>query len=129
MISPASVPLRSARRIISGVDGALVLEVRLHELVVELGDQVDEDVVACLGSLCELGGDVLDGELGSECVRVDDRLHLDEVDDAREVLLGPDRKVDRHGTGAEAVAHRLHGASKSAPVRSILLMNAMRGTL
>ena len=65
--------------------------------------------MAGLGSGRELGGDVLDGELGSERVRVDDRLHLDEIDDAREVLLAPDRKVDRHGTGAEAVTHRLHG--------------------
>ena len=39
----------------------------------------------------------------------DDRLHLDEVDDPREVLLLADRNVDRNGTCAEAVAHRLHG--------------------
>ena len=86
----------------------LVPEVRLHELVVELGDQVDEAVVADLGGGGELRRDLLDGELGAERVRVDDRLHLDEIDDAGEVLLAPDRNVDRDRPRAEAVAHRLH---------------------
>ncbi len=109
MIAPASVPLRSACLISSGVHRRLVLEVRLHELVVELGDEVDESVVACVRSVCELGGDLLDAELGAERVRVSDRLHLDEVDDPRELILAADRDVDRDGPRAEAIAHRLHG--------------------
>ena len=39
-------------------------------------------------------------------------LHLDEVDDAAEVLLLPDRKLHRHGPRAEAIDHRLHGAEE-----------------
>ncbi len=40
-------------------------------------------------------------------VLVDDRVHLDEVDDAAVVLLLADRQLDRHRVRAEAVAHRL----------------------
>ncbi len=86
----------------------LVLQVRLHELVVELGHEVDEVVVPCVRGVRELGRDLLHGHLRAERVRVRDRLHLDEVDDPAEVLLAPDREVDRHGAGAEPVAHRLH---------------------
>ena len=88
---------------------ALVLEVRLHELVVELGDRVDEQVVGGFGGCREVGRNVVDHEVGSEGVRVRDRLHLDEVDDAGERLLVPDRKMDGHRGRTETVAHRLNG--------------------
>ena len=88
---------------------ALVLEIGLHELVVELGDRVDHGVVPRLGGIDELRRDLLDRELGSEDVRVRDRPHLDEVDDPGEVLLAPDREMDGYGRRAEAVPHRLHG--------------------
>ena len=87
---------------------ALVLEVRLRELVVELGDRVDERVVTRLGGLRELRRDVVGGELGPEGVQVRDRLHLDEVDDSRERVLLSDGDVDGDGRGAEPVAHGLH---------------------
>ena len=45
-----------------------------------------------------------------------------------EVGLGADRQLDRDRVRAEAVAHASTALSKSAPMRSILLMNAMRGT-
>ncbi len=62
-------------------------------------------VVCCVG---QIRRNVLDRELRTEHVRVRDRPHLDEVDDPGEVLLLADRNVDRNGTCAEAVAHRLH---------------------
>ncbi len=46
----------------------------------------------------------------AQLVLVDDRLHVDEVDDPEEVGLGADRQLDRHGVRAEAVDHRLHAA-------------------
>ena len=46
--------------------------------------------------------------LGAEVVGPDDRLHLDEVDDAAEVLLLADRQLHRHRVRAEPVDHRLH---------------------
>ena len=50
--------------------------------------------------------------LRAEVVLVDDRVHLDEVDDAAVVLLLADRELDRHRVGAEAVAHRLDGGEE-----------------
>ena len=90
-----------------GRHGRLVLEVRLHQLVVVLRDRVDQRVVRHLGGGGVLVGDLPDRERLAELVLVDDRPHLDEVDDADVVLLLADRKLDRHRVGAEAVAHRL----------------------
>jgi hypothetical protein len=87
----------------------LVHEVRLEELLVVLGDRVDQLVVVLLGLLAELLGDLDRLRLHAESVVPDDALHLDHVDDAAEVLLLPDRQVDRHRVGAEAVDHGLHG--------------------
>ncbi len=89
-----------------GRDRGLVGEIRLHELVVVLGDRVDKGVVR---RVRELGGDVADRERLPEVVLVDDRLHLHEVDDAAVLVLLADRELDRHGIRAEPVAHRLHG--------------------
>ena len=102
-----AAPERAADHL--GCDLALVLEVRLHELVVELGDGVDERVVTRLGRGREARRHVVDRELGAERVHVRDRLHLDEVDDPDEPVLLADREVDRHRVRAEPVAHRLHG--------------------
>ena len=62
-----------------------------------------------LGTCAKLVRDVLDGELGAERVRVRDRIHLDEVDDPREVLLLADRKLDRYRRRTESIAHGLDG--------------------
>ncbi len=102
----------------AGADGAadhlgrhrrLVLDVGREHLVVEVRDRVDQLVVILLRLLEELRRD-LDGlELLAEIVLVEHGLHLDEVDDAREVVLGADRDLERHRVRAEPVAHRLHG--------------------
>ncbi len=92
-----------------GRDRGLVLDVRREHLVVEVRDRVDQLVVVLLRLLGELGRDLDDVELLAEVVPVQDRLHLDEIDDAGEVVLRADRDLDRHRIGAEPVAHRLHG--------------------
>jgi hypothetical protein len=102
----------------AGPDGAadhlrrhrgLVFDVRGEHLVVEVRDRVDQLVVVLLRLLDELRRDLDDVELLAEVVAVDDGLHLDEVDDTREVVLRPDRDLERHRVRAEPVAHRLHG--------------------
>ena len=96
-----------------GRDRVLVLEVALHQLVVELGDGVDERVVVLAApSSSELGRDLTDGEGLAEIVVVGDRVHLDEIDDAAMVLLLADRDLDADSGRAEAVAHRLHGGEE-----------------
>ena len=90
----------------------LVEEVRLHELVVELRDRVDEQVVMVVGPIGELGGDLRDREGLAEIVLVGDRGHLDQVDDAPVVLFLPDRDLDADRVRAEPVAHRLHGGEE-----------------
>ena len=85
----------------------LALEVVLHQLVVVLGDGLDQRGAAGLGGLLVLGRDVGLLPLLAEVVLVDDGLHGDEVDDPAEVRLSADRQLDRDRDGAEAVDHRL----------------------
>ena len=59
-----------------------------------------------------------------------DGLHLDpQVDHAGEALFRTDRHLDRHRYGAKTVLSCCTTRKKFAPMRSILLTNAMRGTL
>ena len=95
-----------------GRDRLLVEEVGLRQLVVELGDRVDQGVVVLVRLLGELRRDLADGEVLAELVLVDDRVHLDEVDDASVRVLLADRDLDHDGVGAQAVAHRLHGGEE-----------------
>ena len=89
-------------------DRALVLEVGLHELVVVVRNRVDQLVVVLLGLLDELGRDLADVDLLAQLVLPGQRAHLDQVDDATEVLFGTDREVDWDRPRAQAVDHRLH---------------------
>ena len=93
-------------------DRALVGEVGLEELLVVLGDRVDQLVVVRLGLLLELLRDLDRRDLRAEVVLPDGALHLDDVDDAAEVLLLADRQLHRHRVGAQAVDHRLHGCEE-----------------
>jgi hypothetical protein len=90
-----------------GRDERLVGQVGLRQLVVVLGDRVDQEVVVLLRLLGELGRDLPDRELLAQVVLIGDRVHLDEVDDAAVVLLLADRELDRDRVGAELVDHRL----------------------
>ena len=88
----------------------LLLEVVLHQLVVVLGDGLDQLGARLVGGVLELGGDVGDLPLLAEVVLVDDRLHVHEVDDPGELGLGADRQLHGHRVSAEAVDHRLDRA-------------------
>ena len=80
----------------SGVE-LLATEVLLHELVVGLGDALDEGVAVLLGLGLQVGRDLLDLVLGTHghvtlgVAGPHEGAHVDEVDDADEVVLGTDR--------------------------------------
>src|SRR4051794_37156119 len=104
------VERRLADRGLELVDRDLDLfEDELDELVVVVGDLVEQVLARRGGAVGVLVRDVDDVELLAELVLVDDRLHPDEVDDADEVGLRPDGELDRHGMRREAVDHRLDG--------------------
>ena len=88
----------------------LALEVLVGQLVVHVGDGLDHRVAVLLGLGLELLGDVDDLDVVAQVVAVVDRLHLDEVDDALELVLLPDRDLDGDGVRAEAVLDRLDAA-------------------
>ena len=83
-------------------------EVGFHQLVVVVGAGLDQLGPVFLRLLDEVLGDLDRLELGAELVLPDQRLHLDQVDDALEVVLAADRQLDRQRVGAEPVVHRLH---------------------
>ena len=95
-----------------GRDGLLVQQIRLEQLLVVLGNGVDQLVVVLLRLLGELGRDLLLLELHPELVEPDLGAHVDDVDDAAEVLLLADRQLHRDGLRAQPVDHRLHGGEE-----------------
>ncbi|HEV3051538.1 MAG TPA: GTP-binding protein, partial [Longimicrobium sp.] len=60
-----------------------------------IGDGLEQAHPRFVSGLGHVGRDVLDRPLAPEVVRVHDRLHVDQVDDPREVLLGAPRQLDR----------------------------------
>jgi hypothetical protein len=126
VISSASVPGDGAGS--SRPSPRLVLDVS-REHPSSKRDRIDQLVVVLLRLLDELRRDLDRLELLAERrLLVEHGLHLDEVDDAREVVLVADR--DLSGTGFAPSRSRIDctAAKRFALVVSILLMNAMRGT-
>ena len=71
-------------------------------------------VAVHLGLVGELGGNLADGRVDALVVLVEeDRVHLDEVDDADERVLGADRELDRHSASAETVLHHADARCRS----------------
>ena len=107
----------------------LFADVLLEHVLVELADDVDELVAPVLGFGLEVGRDV-DGLVAlAHPVVPDERLHLEQVDDATELALGADRQLGERDGRLEAVRIMSTQRKKSAPTRSILLMKHIRGTL
>ena len=103
------VERRLADRRAEQVDRDLgLLEDQLEQLVVVVRDLLEQLLAGGLGDVLVVVGDVGDLDVLAELVVVDDRLHVEKVDDPQEVALGADRQLDRHGVRAEAVDHRLH---------------------
>ena len=93
---------------------APALEVLLHQLFVGLGRRLDELLAPVLARrrACPAGmSRVLEASCPGSLVPVD-RLHLDQVDDALELLLGADRQLHRHRVRAEALLDLLDDAQE-----------------
>ena len=88
----------------------VALKVLVRQVVVHLGDGVDHRRAVLLGLCAQLGRDVHDLDLVAQVVAEVDGLHPDEVDDALEGVLAPDRDLHRHRVGAEALADRVDTA-------------------
>ena len=101
-----------ANRALDLLDGELfATEVLLEQLLVGLGDRLEQLVAVLLGTLLQISGDlahlVLLTELGLAGPHLG--VHLDQVDDALERILGADRQLDDQGLGAETILDGLHG--------------------
>lgn len=89
----------------------LATEVLLQQCLVALGDGLEQLGAVLLGLVGEVRGDVLDLVLLTEGGLAAPHLglHLDQVDDADEVVLGTDRQLDHQRLGTEALLDGAHG--------------------
>ena len=85
----------------------------MRELV-ELGDLIDHQSVAPLRLVEEFLGNVADADVAGVFVP-GVGLHLDQVDDAAEVLAGADRHLDRDRIRMQSRAHALDGVVEVRP--------------
>ena len=106
----AIVPLRISARIVVVVR-QVALEIVVHRLVVHLDGGFDELLAVLFGPRLEVVRDLDDVPGGAQrLVAPDQRVHLDEVDDALELGLGADRQLHDDGLRAEARADHLDRA-------------------
>jgi hypothetical protein len=94
------------------VGDLLTLEVALHERVRDLGDLVHELLAVLLRLRLELVGDRDLARVVAAVALVLVGLHVDEVDDAADLVLGADRDLGGHHVGAEGALQRLQGAEE-----------------
>jgi hypothetical protein len=92
------------------------VEVKLHHLLVVLGDPLHQDVPPLAGRLQVVLRD-RDGLVGVALAigRPEHRLHPDQVDDAAEVGLDAPRQLDHQRRGAEPVGDHLHAPVELGP--------------
>jgi len=93
----------------------LVLEVLLHDPVVEVGGRLDQVVAVPRDDLPELLRDFAGLLGGAEVVGVGDGPEVDQVDHALEGVLGPDRDLDRHRASPEPGLDRVEGHEEVGP--------------
>ena len=86
----------------------LTLKIQLHDLVVEIGDRLNQLRAVLFSLVAHILGDLLDAHILAEIVVVDVRLHIDQVDDAAEICLSADRQLDRNSIAAQAIMHHVH---------------------
>ena len=88
-----------------------LLEIGFHQRVVFLDGHFDQGGAQFGGLVGIFGGNFDFVELGAQLlVMPDQRLHLDDVDDALEFGFGADRPGDDHRAGAQAVDHHVDAA-------------------
>ena len=88
----------------------LAFEELVQHLVVVFGDGLDQRGVERFRFFLQFGGNLAGDVLGANGVVLpDDRLHLDEVDYAFELVFLSDGNLDRDGLGVEAFAEGIDG--------------------
>jgi len=84
--------------------GLFALEEQVENLVVGVGNGLDQRMAGDLGGLKQLGGNLFDRVFGAHGLVVpENRLHRDEIDHAQKLCFRTDLNVDRNRTRAEAV--------------------------
>ena len=102
---------RLADRGLEAIDwDLLLLENHLEQVVVVVGDLLEQVLAGGTRLVGELLGDLDDVLVLAELVLVNDRLHRHQIDDSAEVRLRADRQLDRDRVRPKAVDHRLHAA-------------------
>ena len=97
----------------------LAFEKLLQQHIVGLGDDFNQLQPEGLGLLLQIGGNRLDRKLGAQRLVVpENRLHLDQIDDALEVRLGADGNLQRHGPRAQPLAD---GLENMLEIRAVLV--------
>ena len=82
----------------------------MQDFVVVLGDGLDQLRVEGFRFLLQLGGNFFGDVLGAHrLVLPDDRLHVDQIDDAFELVFLADGNLNRDGLGIEALADGIDG--------------------
>ena len=91
--------------------GRLALEIKLHDVLVVIGERLDHLVAVSGGLLFQIGRDVRDAILRAETIFVpNERLLIDQIDQPGEFFLGANRQMQQQRRGLELVAHFLHHA-------------------
>ena len=81
----------------------LALEVALHQVLGQLGHLVHQLLAVLLGLRAELFGDVDLLRAAALAAVLAPGLHVDQVDDALELVLGPDRDLGGHDVAPEGL--------------------------
>src|SRR5215204_2987627 len=87
----------------------LALQIHDHELFVLIGDRLQELLPVLISESTHLLWYLSDLPSGPKVVRVDDGLHLDEIDYPLELTLCAYRQLHGNGVGPQPVDHRAHG--------------------
>src|SRR5581483_9522706 len=94
----------------------MTVQVLLEDGVVDLADLFDQLLAIVLGFVEHVGRDFADDVVGAHrFVLVGDRLHLDEVDHAEELVFGADRQLNRDRIRFELADDLLEGPLEVGP--------------
>ncbi len=81
----------------------LLFQHQHHDLLVEVGAGVDELGAVFLSQLHHVGGDLLHTHVLAQVIVIDIGIHLHQVDDTLEGILGTDGELDGHSIALETI--------------------------
>ncbi len=90
----------------------LAFEILRQKVVILLRDMLDELSAVFFGQFPHIFGYVFNGSLNAHFVAVDGSLHADQINDASEIRLGADGKLNRNGVAFQPVLHYIHNIVK-----------------